>query len=151
MLETYTYHEKYRHYRSHARCLEHEGGGVYAADALLYLKPQRWSFVVVNTSESKSTGSHWVAIYLPEEGPVEFFYFLGRAPGHYHTYFKFFLLQFGRGYLWNKIAYQASDTILCGEYCLYCGYYRSRNLSIRQVLKTIRPKDKEQMHQFMRD
>lgn len=123
-----------------------QGGGVWPADALIHLKCKRPSFFIVNTSEGNNIGTHWVALYLPEKGPFEFFDPLGHPPEHYHAYFKFFLLGFG--YSWNRVAYQAPYSVLCGEYCLYFGYYRCRNMSMRHVLETLRLGDDDQMYTF---
>lgn len=67
-----------------------QGGGVWPADALIHLKCKRPSFFIVNTSEGNNIGTHWVALYLPEKGPFEFFDPLGHPPEHYHAYFKSF-------------------------------------------------------------
>ena len=123
-------------------------GGVWPADALLYLRCTRPMFLIVNTSESNSVGSHWVALYLPSRGPIEFFDPLGKPPFYYHDYFHAFLESFGEGYLWNNICYQRSGSILCGEYSLFFGYYRSRGLTMRQVLARIRMRDDDQLITF---
>ena len=54
-------------------------GGVWPADALLYLRCTRSMFLIVNTSKSNSVGSHWMALYLPSRGPIEFFLSLRKA------------------------------------------------------------------------
>ena len=89
-----------------------------------------------------------MTIYLPDTGPVKFFDSLGKPPKYYHRFFQTFLISFDTCYLWNKVAYQSPDSILCGEYCLFFGYYRCRGMSIRNILKIIRIGDDGQMRQF---
>ena len=125
-----------------------KGGGVCSANDVLHNTFKRPTYIIVNTAESNRLGSHWVGIYLPDTGPVEFFDSLGKSPSHYHLYFHTFLQSFGSGYIWNKVAYQSPDSTLCGEYCLFFGYYRCRGVSMQNILKTIRIGDDGQMRHF---
>ena len=50
-----------------------KGGGVWSANDVLQNRFKRPTFLIVNTAESHKLGSHWVTIYLPDTGPVEFF------------------------------------------------------------------------------
>lgn len=119
---------------------------MWLADVLIHLKCKRPCFFIVNTLEVNNIGTHWVALYLPEKGAFVFFYPLGHPPEHYHVYFKSFLLGFG--YNWNMVAYQTPYSVLCGEYCLYFGYYRCRNMSLHRVLETIRFGGDDQIYNF---
>ena len=50
-----------------------KGGGVWSANDVLRNTFKRPTYIIVNTAESNRLGSHWVGIYLPDTGPVEFF------------------------------------------------------------------------------
>ena len=125
-----------------------KGGGVWSANDVLQNRFKRPTFLIVNTAESHKLGSHWVTIYLPDTGPVEFFDSLGKSPSHYHPYFHTFLQSFGSGYIWNTVAYQSPDSTLCGEYYLYFGYHRCRGVPMRDILKTLRIGDDGQVRNF---
>ena len=104
-------------------------GGVKAADELPTCVDHSRKFFIVNTHNSYQTGEHWVAMYLD---PVpEFFDSLALSPEYYKKSFQYFLVNHGPSYRHNVKRLQSSDSIVCGQYCLFYIYHRSRNISMK--------------------
>ena len=128
--------------------INEQKGGVWSIDELYKQPLKRNKYFIVNTDESNKLGSHWVGIYLPSRGPLEFFDALGKPPEYYHRHLEKWCQSFNSGYLWNNVAYQLSSSTLCGEYCLFYGYYRCREILMQDILKKIKIGDDSQMYQF---
>ena len=55
--------------------------GVFSSDHLPQLPVKhRPAAFVVNTDPSRRPGEHWIALYLPTRGPVEYFDSYGKPP-----------------------------------------------------------------------
>ena len=59
--------------------------GAQPANFLFQFLFQGPKFVVLNTDESDGKGLHWVAVFVPYSGPLEFFDPLGESPETYKT------------------------------------------------------------------
>jgi hypothetical protein len=91
--------------------------GVFAIDRLPFeILPKPFG-IVVNLDPSWQSGSHWVAVYAPETGPLIYFDSFGLVPPEN-------LLTFlerntkSHGYELNKSIFQGELSIKCGHYCL---------------------------------
>ena len=107
-------------------------GGVCAVNELperTGSKPRYW---VVNTAPHTHIGKHWTVIYLPQNGPVEFFDSLGRNPLYYHQDFVNFLRKHG-DYTHNTCRIQGQQDT-CGQYCLYFAYHRCAGTSMNNIV-----------------
>ena len=111
--------------------------GAQPANFILQFPFQGPKFVILNTDESDGRGLHWVAVYIPYSGPLEFFDSLGKSPEWYHDYFRDWLVSSGRGYLRNEHRYQDYGTSTCGQFCLYYGIKRLRGESMREIVQTL--------------
>ena len=109
-------------------------GGALPANYISQFQFQGPKFMVFNTDETGSRGTHWVAMFVPLSGPLEYFDPLGRKPETYRTYFRSWLEAGNRGYLRNEDRYQEYGTSSCGEFCVYYGVMRSRGLEMRDIL-----------------
>jgi hypothetical protein len=86
---------------------------VYAADTIPYVigKP---AAIIVNTDEHDKPGTHWVAMYIPKRGCIEFFDSYGIPPlveGHMKFLNK-------KGVIYNKLELQSFTSNVCGQFCL---------------------------------
>jgi hypothetical protein len=86
---------------------------VYAADTITYVigKP---AAIIVNTDEQDKPGTHWVAMYIPKRGCIEFFDSYGIPPlveGHMKFLNK-------KGVIYNKLELQSFTSNVCGQFCL---------------------------------
>ena len=63
-------------------------------------------------------GSHWIAMYLTEDGKGEFWDSYGQAPGFYNQNFTQFLDKHCGTFTWNRRILQAPSSDVCGHYSL---------------------------------
>ena len=96
--------------------------GVFARDKLPEMKHECRPFaLVLNTDPGSKPGQHWLAIFGPLNGPIELFDSFGLAPSSY-----------GLASLYpthSRIQLQSPFSALCGHYCIYFIYKRSKSLS----------------------
>ena len=109
-------------------------GDVCAADELprwCHFKPRFW---IVNTAPISHKGKHWIVIYIPKDGPSEFFDSLGRHPSFYNHHFTNFMSQCSSDYIHNTYRIQGYHDGTCGQYCLYYVYQRCRGNSMNAIM-----------------
>jgi hypothetical protein len=101
--------------------------GVFSRDELPDLRRvKRPSALVFNTDPKDKPGQHWLAIFCPRQGPLEFFDSFGFPP-------KFYSLD-SLDFTHHCFSYQSSLSSLCGHYCIMFIYFRSLGNSYRQIL-----------------
>lgn len=102
--------------------------GVHAADQLHESK-HRPTAMVINTDPSWRPGRHWVAIYVPCVGPVEYFDSYGKSPDVPA------ILRFLRGKpsVYNRRCLQSRTSEVCGQYCIYYLVHRARGRSMEEI------------------
>ena len=114
-----------RAFRSPVRWL-----GVFARDQLQDLRHiQRPFALVFNTDPSNKPGKHWLSIFGPNDGPLEFFNSFGMPPSYYGLTSSFTYL---------LISFQSYTSDMCINYTLYFIYYRSRNISFIKIISLIK-------------
>jgi len=104
--------------------------GVFALDQLpKTIKKQ--TFLIVNTDKAKDPGIHWLAIYIPKQGCIEYFDSFGRKPDKLEilSYLKNQCIVFNEKQLQNNY----SD--VCGQYCCVYSWYRCCGYSMKAFLK----------------
>lgn len=111
---------------------------VYPSDLLpkRYLA-QRPVGLVVNTHPHHLPGEHWIAIYLPPEGPGEFFDSYGTAPDDPRlpkTIAKFLEHQ-AEETVFQQNQLQHPRAVTCGHHCVFFLESRAGGLSFDQILK----------------
>jgi hypothetical protein len=73
-------------------CTKHHVGGVCAVDQLPLSNISNLPKIfIVNTDTHDLPGTHWVCIYIPHDGPIEFFDSLGHHPAFYSKLFEKFI------------------------------------------------------------
>jgi hypothetical protein len=108
-------------------------GGVKAADRLPKCDPKSHKFYILNNQNSELPGEHWVVMHL---GMIpEFFDSSGQAPQSYKKRFQYFLINHGPNYRYNQQRLQNLGSDVCGKYCLFFIYHRSRHISMKVILK----------------
>ena len=99
-----------------SRALSSAFAGVYARDRI----PQRLrpyeKAMVINTDPHDKPGAHWVCVYsVPPV--VEYFDSYGMKP--YFPEILNFIERQQAHPVWNPYTYQALNTTVCGQYCVY--------------------------------
>ena len=117
------------------RALEHNTftkktfSGVFAADELPEIIDASPCGFVANTDPSTEPGTHWLAFYYPSRGERGFFDSYGYPPDNYGEAFKLYGVE-----TWNKRKIQSSWSTVCGQYCIFYLYYKSRGYSMNKIV-----------------
>ena len=82
---------------------------------------------IMNTDPSHLPGRHWVAIYSPTNGPIEFVDSLGYSPEHYQ-------INQWSSYKYNCRRLQPYQSNFCAFYCLYFIINRCNGLTLEQIM-----------------
>ena len=103
--------------------------GVFARDELPNLMRVTRPFALVfNTDPHNKPGQHWLAIYGPNNGPIELFDSFGMPPSFYG---------FTNSFIHSNFSFQSLSSDLCGNYTLYFIYNRSRNISFKEIVSIL--------------
>ena len=102
--------------------------GVFAADELPDLDTFPCGFVA-NTDPRTEPGTHWVAFYFPSRDKGEFFDSYGYPPEYYGEPFTAYNVE-----TINSHKLQSSWSEVCGHYCIFYLYYRSRRHSMSKIV-----------------
>ena len=102
--------------------------GVFAIDRLPLKKIAADNFCLCNTDLWENVGKHWILIYFPSQGPVEFFDPLGQKPS---SQFEIFM---GHSYMFNMRRFQPFNSISCAFYCIFFAYMKCHSIPFQNVL-----------------
>lgn len=94
------------------------------------------SSLIFNTDKYKGRGIHWCAVYFIDKENCEYFDPFGlppRVPGS-HNFFPF-LAKNSKNIEINTKQVQDLNAITCGAHCAYFIYLRSKNNSLKEILK----------------
>ena len=83
---------------------------------------------------SNGPGTHWIAVYLTEDGKGEFFDSYGKRPEFYSRTFKTFLQDHSSTFTWNENTLQSPWSRVYGQYCLFYALHRSRNIPMSTIV-----------------
>lgn len=106
-----------------SRDLGRSFAGVYPRDLLPEILPHQKA-VVINTDPHDRPGAHWVCVYL-NTPVIEYFDSYGLPPAHRDI--QDFIRRHGDRWMYNMHCYQALDTDVCGQYCVYYLHHRHRS------------------------
>ena len=101
--------------------------GVFAADQLPKTIDTFPCGFVANTDPITEPGTHWVSFYFPSRDKTEFFDSYGYPPEHYG--FESYKIE-----TWNKYKLQSSWSEVCGQYCIFYLYHKSRGYSMSKIV-----------------
>ena len=109
--------------------------GVISHDQLNLRPTPPEGFFVCNTDASDGPGEHWLVLaWINQEEPIEFFDSLAKSPDNYHLNFENFLMTQGSSYKYSIKRIQASDSIMCGQFCVFYAYHRCKGYSMEDIL-----------------
>ena len=80
-----------------------------------------------------NTRNHWVTIYIPSNGPLEFFDSLGNEPP---PIIKEYI---GNYYVYNGKEIQSNNSTTCGAYCVLYGCLRLAGISMNDIIDLFSP------------
>jgi hypothetical protein len=100
--------------------------GVFARNELP--SPLHPGGYVVNSQERGLPGLHWLAVYVTEDGSVEFMDSLGRTPSEY---------QLNLNCTYYSAPVQPVGSNACGLYVLYYLYWRTRGIPFHVIMSTL--------------
>ena len=89
---------------------------------------------VLNSDVRSGGGEHWLALYVDEDGTVEFMDSLGHPPEKYG-------LRVNATHSIRPV--QANSSTLCGLYVLYYLFWRTRGVPMDVILDTLPSKDND--------
>ena len=105
--------------------------GVFAYNKLPSTVSSFPSSYIVNTDIAKKKGEHWIALYFESSKLCEIFDSYGLQPfGRIYT----FASNNADCVQYNKMFLQNPFSSLCGLYCIYFLYYKSRGYSLRNIV-----------------
>lgn len=105
--------------------------GIYPRN-LIPTRPSTYpSCFIANTDVSGRPGRHWIAFYFESPFHIEFFDSFGHTPSAY----AFPLLCHAH----NSLQLQSDFSLVCGQFCIFYLYYRSRGLSLKNIQSMLCP------------
>ena len=110
--------------------------GVRAADQL----PQRLQTgqsLIINNHDAGEPGQHWMALYQYTADTLEMFDSGGKPPEYYNLQDK---LPNAKQTIYNKVKLQGTSDV-CGVYCLYYLFYKSRGHPTSKIIDDLFSKD----------
>ena len=114
--------------------------GVFPSDMIP--NPVNTGSIIANTDTSDEDGTHWVAMYR-QDNICDFFDSYGRQP------FKNKFL--GTKYTYNQIKLQSDYSPVCGQYCLYFLYFRSRNYNLDEIVESLKTNGDSIVKEFVNE
>ena len=119
-------------------CTKNHVGEVCAIDELLSSNSVSITnlpkIFIVNTDPHDLPGKHWVCIFIPYRGPIEFFDSLGKHPRDYSKLFEDFMYTYSSEFVYNKTPLQSNWGTTCGHFCLFFSIHRCRNVSMYNII-----------------
>lgn len=106
--------------------------GVFSIDKLPKMKIKRPFSIVINTDHSDGPGLHWVAIWTPLIGKIEYFDSFGYPP--MNPEIILFINLNGKSFIYNNMQVQSNLTSSCGKFCILFILFRSRNIPYKMFL-----------------
>ena len=110
--------------------------GVRAADQLP-TRLQSGQSLIINDSDSGEPGKHWIALYQNTPATLEMFDSFGNPPEYYHLQRK---LPHSEQFVYNRTKLQGNSDV-CGVYCLYYLFYKSRGHPTSKIVNDLFSKD----------
>jgi len=105
--------------------------GVYAADKIPHTLQNQSGFIA-NTDPHQQHGRHWIAFFNANE-ELECFDSYGLSPDKYSHSFKSLMSNFSKLKV-NTKRIQSSDTVVCGQYCLFYLMCKTRGYTLEQIV-----------------
>lgn len=110
--------------------------GAWPCDMVPNIGPKQG--VVVNTDTSNKEGAHWIAIYRPKHGPVEYFDSFGLPPLVPET-INYLNRIAPRGWTYSISTVQHEKADSCGHHCVNFLKHRLLELPMSHILTHLSP------------
>ena len=107
--------------------------GVIPIDYLPKEKLNNTCSFIVNTDDSTKIGQHWIAIFHPIFGNIEYFDPIGEKPSNKEI-FEFINLN-EKNYIYNSQRIQYVNSHNCGLFCIFYLILKSRGLEMTDILR----------------
>lgn len=104
--------------------------GVFARDELPTFTQIFPQSLVANTDKQDEIGSHWICIFIDQNGNGEYFDSFGLPPLNFE-FINYLENNTTNNFDWNKLTLQCTTCVTCGEYC--CAYVLLRSAGISKV------------------
>ena len=106
---------------------------VLAKDQFFKVNAQRkYGIFIVNDQELWKIGNHWLlVVILPQE--ITFFDSFAKSPKHYAM--DNYLHEMKRQVVVNEMVLQGPLSNVCGEFCIFFGYFLCRGWRLANILK----------------
>lgn len=110
--------------------------GTWPCDMIPDISPREG--VVVNTDPSNKPGTHWIAIYRPAHGPVEYFDSFGLPPLIPETInYMNRIAPHGWTYSISNVQHEINNS--CGQHCINYLKHRLSELPMSHILTHLTP------------
>ncbi len=120
--------------------------GVFPIDKLPSIIHYPCSFVF-NTHPSNKPGEHWISVFYDTYMNCTFFDSFGFSPQDYKV--DDYIKKTSKSYEWNKNQIQHVESSMCGFYCIYFIYLKSRGYSLQFINQLFVKKQFKQNDFFM--
>ncbi|PJE78540.1 hypothetical protein CI610_02510 [invertebrate metagenome] len=105
--------------------------GVYARNTLPSCPLSVPSFMVCNTDPDNKQGQHWIAMYIDEKRRGEYYDPYGLSP--FHLDFINFLNRQCKTWIYNPVAVQHLNSLVCGQHCIYYLVHREMGMTMNDI------------------
>jgi len=109
---------------------KYQFGGVFARDCLPLLAKHK--AYIVNLDKMNENGSHWISIYFDKNRRGEYFDSYGLPP--LFPEIISFLDQNSILWTYNCKRLQSTNTLVCGQYCIYYILNRMKQKSLKKIV-----------------
>lgn len=97
-------------------------------------------FAIINNQPKHLPGQHWLALYCKRKGgELEVFDSAGGVVKDYFSYINGLARKYRLRITKNVHIIQPLDSVLCGYFCLYFLYLKSKGVSFNSILKSFNP------------
>jgi hypothetical protein len=110
--------------------------GVFAADQIP-LPLSIHKSCIINTDPHQASGKHWILLYQKSVHELEFFCSYGMSPRFYHLYWVTLFQKYNFQILYNIRQVQNIYSNTCGIHCLFCLYFRLKNIPYQVIVNHI--------------
>ena len=108
--------------------------GVYARNEFCSIKIEKSALYIVNTEHLSICFGHWIVIFVSCDNVVEIFDSFAKPLQNRHIDFSNFLQSLNKTYCMSNKRIQGLFSMKCGMFCLYFAYFRTRNISLNDIL-----------------
>lgn len=112
--------------------VQYQFQGVYSANNLPR-RLQKGQSLILNCCNSNLPGKHWLCLYQNSDDVLEMFDSFGNSPNVYGLNEK---LPYSNIYIYNRKQLQGWTSNVCGVYCLFYLYYKTRDFPVDKIVNS---------------